>query len=108
MSNETKEKINYLKELGPYFAALLALAGVIVSGIMSSSDHQSTVDHIDGTMIPMLESKFNDLSIKVAKLEAYVEMLKIGASATASMHFAAEQPAPDKLNIPRMRMVKTE
>jgi hypothetical protein len=107
MPDVTKTKIEILKALGPYFAALTALIGVILSMFFSRGSLKAVVERLDEDVIPKLEKKITDQDIKIAKLEAYAEILLKRSSAPIA-HLYSEQPAmPDvqtkKFELPRVQ-----
>lgn len=108
MANEAKTKIEFLKVLGPYFAALLAVIGVIVTAVIGSGEIKKTVSQLDNVVIPSLESKFNEQAIKIAKLEAYIDMMKSGMYTTMHGTVGIKPPAPaitpEKYVVPRMQI----
>jgi len=68
---EEKEHIEWVKALGPYAVALLALAGVFMNTVVSSNNLKTVVARIDDKIIPALEEKVDELTIKIAKLEEH-------------------------------------
>jgi hypothetical protein len=110
VSDEEKTKIEWVKALGPYIAALFALVGVIINMVVANNALKAVVARIDEKIIPSLESKVNELIVKVAKLEEHNEMVSQFLKSVEPRYAVARlgtdkallRPLPKMLHVPRM------
>jgi low affinity Fe/Cu permease len=104
MPNETKSsKWNLWIQV---VLALIAICGPIIVSIIQTRDLAAVVARIDTVIIPKLEDKLDAQSLKVAKLEAYLEMLQKYLGSTYSMISKAvpdvKMNLPEKFKLPRV------